>query len=64
MSFVELEIENEMDEPAEPLHSPIPPEMSEDFSDIDCHRILSIGGKLLCVLYKFLVIIRYLGDTF
>ena len=53
-----------MDEPAEPLHSPIPPEMSEDFSDIDCHRILSIGGKLLCVLYKFLVIMQYLGDTF
>ena len=50
MSFVELEIENEMDEPAEPLHSPkMPAEMIEDYSDIDCHRILSIGGKLLYV---------------
>ena len=36
-----------MEEPLEPLHSPVPQEKSEDFSDIDCLRIISTGGKVI-----------------
>ena len=45
---IELEIEKEMVEAVEPLNSPTTEqEMTEDYSDIDSHRIISIGGKCL-----------------
>lgn len=45
--ITELETESEIEVPLEPLHSPTERNMGEDFSDIDCHRIVSIGGNLM-----------------
>ena len=41
-----IKIENEIVEVVEPMDSPTEQDVTEDYSDIDCHHILSIAGKL------------------
>lgn len=45
-NFLELEIVEAMAEPIEALRPPTPMDVVEDYSDIDCHRILSVAGKV------------------
>ena len=44
--YKELEVEKEMEECTEPLPVPISQTMAEDYSDIDCHKIISIAGMI------------------